>query len=1146
MSSLITDGLGSSDSPFLSRQATAASLLNVNIIDNNFELSPIDKYLAPLSARSQLARDILQDGRVAELKEFLLDSDNVKLLNSLDEEGASLLHFSARLNRAEATRVLIDRGADVDIRLRDGSTPLHVAARFNSASVAQVLLRSGANAQLLDALENNALHHAVRRRNKDVVDLLVGDSDIDINAKTQVGMTALHLVCMNGDLDICHVLLSYGADITAKTADCSTPLHTAMFSCNTHIAELLIREAASKLINVNDYLNEPDLDQDRALHVAAETGKAKSVELCLKHGADVNAQRVTLVTPLHIAATKGDLEIVKILCRNGADFHMRDTEKQTPLHRAASGNSVDVIKHLLSLGAEIDAKSDDNRTPFLMAVASGNVYTVRILLELGADVHACTKEMKTCLHLAVEKGHLEMVELLLGNAEVKENLYRSDALERVPLHNAAISPNIKILELLLAKYSRASFRDYNQRSPLHLAAQSGLVTHVEALGKGMSGLNERDDHGRTPIHLAAMKGNRKACQVLTRLGSDVNTRDSNRWTPLMWAARSGCEKTSLELLDKQAIIDLVNNRGDTALHISASYGKVKVVELLLSYGANVCIRNTLGQTCLDVAVQSGAGDVALAIARNKRWPEILEVRSPNQEPPMKILIEYFPEAASLVMDKCIQRSSHIQTDPNYTERYDFHLLDPGPDDESGADGKSFFGPTTMVKFHRESLLLHPLTQKLLDVKWTSFGIYIYYFNLSTYLVFLITHTIFVVTERDAQDFNPVKEEPNGTSRAVAPSDIFSKATEFNGVVLFLALIFAGANVAKEIFQLVLQKWDYFKDSSNMTEWALYLSTLCFMMPYMFTGEQLDSVFGDLKNPRNFWIPGIISIFLSYINAILFMRRFQTLGIYVNMFLEVTRTVARVMLVFFIFILAFSIVFYILFKEQEPFRSVGWSFVKVSVMMVGEFEYDDTFINTIKEDSEKTGNPLNPFPEISAVFIFFFLFMMSIILMNLLVGLAVGDIESVRRNATLERMAMQVAFVAEVENKYPRMLTRRIYKASIEIKPNVRQTKYGFHAWLWGQARFFDSTSSLTSREEMHEAIVNDIQRQISKTKKRVKTLVKNVELQNKLLLMIARKMDLDLEAEDLTARDWVNGETILRDEEENRDTEINGTEEVKL
>jgi hypothetical protein len=33
--------------------------------------------------------------------------------------------------------------------------------------------------------------------------------------------------------------------------------------------------------------------------------------------------------------------------------------------------------------------------------------------------------------------------------------------------------------------------------------------------------------------------------------------------------------------------------------------------------------------------------------------------------------------------------------------------------------------------------------------------------------------------------------------------------------------------------------------------------------------------------------------------------------------------------------------------------------------------------------------------------------MPILLMNLLIGLAVGDIESVRRNAQLKRLAMQV-------------------------------------------------------------------------------------------------------------------------------------------
>lgn len=281
---------------------------------------------------------------------------------------------------------------------------------------------------------------------------------------------------------------------------------------------------------------------------------------------------------------------------------------------------------------------------------------------------------------------------------------------------------------------------------------------------------------------------------------------------------------------------------------------------------------------------------------------------------MKILIEHFPEAASLVMDHCIKRSSHIQTDPNYTEYYDFHLLDPGPDDETNLAGSRFFGPTTMVKFNRERLLLHPLTQKLLDVKWASFGRYIYYFNLLTYLVFLITYTIFIITEREVQDFNQRKLD-NETEKRVTASEIFTRSTSFNGGVLFVALIFASAHILKEIFQLLVQRKRYFTDPSNITEWALYLSTLCFMMPYLLTPSQLDSAFGSLKNPRNLWIAGIISIFLCYVNAILFLRRFRPFGIYVSMFLEVSRTVARVFLVFFIFIIAFAIVFFILFMEQ---------------------------------------------------------------------------------------------------------------------------------------------------------------------------------------------------------------------------------------
>lgn len=120
--------LGHNDSPLLGRQNHAISTSKINLNDpDNIELEPFK--LVSLSPRSQQARDIVQDGTVRDLKDFLSDNSNVKSLNNLDEEGVSLLHLSVRLNRVEVTRTLIDYGANVNIRLGNGTTPLHVAAR---------------------------------------------------------------------------------------------------------------------------------------------------------------------------------------------------------------------------------------------------------------------------------------------------------------------------------------------------------------------------------------------------------------------------------------------------------------------------------------------------------------------------------------------------------------------------------------------------------------------------------------------------------------------------------------------------------------------------------------------------------------------------------------------------------------------------------------------------------------------------------------------------------------------------------------------------------------------------------------------------------------------------------------------------------
>ena len=96
----------------------------------------------------------------------------------------------------------------------------------------------------------------------------------------------------------------------------------------------------------------------------------------------------------------------------------------------------------------------------------------------------------------------------------------------------------------------------------------------------------------------------------------------------------------------------------------------------------------------------------------------------------------------------------------------------------------------------------------------------------------------------------------------------------------------------------------------------------------------------------------------------------------------------------------------------------------------------------------------------------------------------------------------------------------------------------FHAWLKGQGRLFDESSSLTSSAAMTETTISDIQQQVSKTKKRVKTLIRTVELQNRLLATIARQMNLNVEMDDLNVGHWVKPQSTYdeKSEEEKDDT----------
>ena len=69
-------------------------------------------------------------------------------------------------------------------------------------------------------------------------------------------------------------------------------------------------------------------------------------------------------------------------------------------------------------------------------------------------------------------------------------------------------------------------------------------------------------------------------------------------------------------------------------------------------------------------------------------------------------------------------------------------------------------------------------------------------------------------------------------------------------------------------------------------------------------------------------------------------------------------------------------------------------------------------------------------------------LMPILLMNLLIGLAVGDIESVRRNAQLKRLAMQVSLNqnGKVKIKFFELFFERLF-CILNWRGNYRKCGY---------------------------------------------------------------------------------------------------------
>ncbi|KAF6035906.1 hypothetical protein EB796_005782 [Bugula neritina] len=322
------------------------------------------------------------------------------------------------------------------------------------------------------------------------------------------------------------------------------------------------------------------------------------------------------------------------------------------------------------------------------------------------------------------------------------------------------------------------------------------------------------------------------------------------------------------------------------------------------------------------------------------------------------------------------------------------------------------------------------------------GRYLYYTNLLVYVVYLIFFTGFALTIPSpirvvTEDFDPkysAKTVANASvkdqvafladNNMTLPTDMPSliQRRVFVDFGLYIAIIIIALKIASELFQLSNSPFSYFQNLENLLEWFLYVTSLLFC----FLSLLILIIVSIFCVPWQ-WQTGAVAVFLAWMELILIIRKLPWLGIYVVMFTHIIATFARFFIVFFLFIIGFAVSFHMLLVNQAPFKEVENSLLKTAIMMIGEFEFDSIF----NESGVKVF-----YPHAAYIIFICFVIVMSIIIMNLLVGLAVDDIKGVQEQAVLTRKGMQVELALAVEAKLPEFITRKNIQTEWKVKPNA--------------------------------------------------------------------------------------------------------------
>ncbi|KAI4498472.1 hypothetical protein M0802_006407 [Mischocyttarus mexicanus] len=676
-----------------------------------------------------------------------------------------------------------------------------------------------------------------------------------------------------------------------------------------------------------------------------------------------------------------------------------------------------------------------SETCLLVACWVGHFEIVKILLEKNVNISCTDEDGRTPLHLAASAAFLRILEELLSfGADPCEWDFNKKC---TPLHCAAAAGNVTCIKSLIKAKANVD-AGFPGKTPLHYAVLSNAVDSAEVLLQAGAHPNNPQVYTETPLHVAASLGSVPCMKLLLSYGADVRVQlGTARSTPIHLTAEEGSAECTKLLVDAGASCDAKNSKGQTAMHLAALAQSSETLEVLINAGAKVNVEDIDGRTPLHAAVakslratelvkiliQAGAlvnkpdkyGYTPLHIAAlNENSSTVMmllskgadvTVRTKGGISALSFIIRRTPDILPRFvtrLDQAISLYDHELGDVDCELRLDFRPLVPGGKGETDL-------MLCLIEVGQGHILKHPLCESFLYLKWLRIRKF--------FLISLIFHSIFVIF----------------FTSYIAVTYLWN-IENFSKILFWPILTYTCLLIIKELFQIAHDVLGYAKRWENWLQWCVILTSCCVLI-----------------KPINDWQNHVaaLGILLIWIELMIVVGRFPMFGLYIQMFTQVSINFFKFLGAYICLIIGFSLGFCVLHKNYKSFANPLIGLLKTIIMMSGELEFEDIYF-----DNEfkvlYTGT--------SHLMLLSFVILVTVILTNLMVGLAVSDIQELRRCAGLDRLVRRAELVSYLEgmlfskllNYAPKNLMRTCrrgamllhppYHCAIQIRPNDPREK----------------------------------------------------------------------------------------------------------